>query len=231
MDAPRSRCGVSGLNLVCRAPYTPAASLHDACMPFHSQLQDFEKHAGGQHQAGWVHGLAGYVRGEGCGRVHRHAPMSCPCPCLVLCVIRAQWMAHWGLCWLLQGSFYGFCGPLPSTSAMCMRPNCSTPLHPPPPPPPSFAIWWGGGARPTEWGSVCGGRPGQRVEEWGTWASRTRKRGGAGRGRPVDGGMWTAKTVKRPPQQPAQPPIRQLLGAADAQTAHPATSSTAPAHQ
>ena len=31
--------------------------------------------------------------------------------------------------------------------------------------------------------------------------------------------------------QPAQPPIRQLLGAADAQTAHPATFSTAPAHQ
>ena len=32
-------------------------------------------------------------------------------------------------------------------------------------------------------------------------------------------------------QQPAQPPIRQLLGAADAQTAHPATSITAQAHQ
>ena len=37
--------------------------------------------------------------------------------------------------------------------------------------------------------------------------------------------------VKRPRQQPAQPPIRQLLGAADAQAAHPATFSTAPAHQ
>ena len=43
--------------------------------------------------------------------------------------------------------------------------------------------------------------------------------------------MWTANTVKRPPQQPAQPPVRQLLGAADAHTAHPATFSTAPAHQ
>ena len=43
--------------------------------------------------------------------------------------------------------------------------------------------------------------------------------------------VWTAKTVKRPRQQPAQLPIRQLLSAADAQTAHPATSSTAPAHQ
>ena len=53
----------------------------------------------------------------------------------------------------------------------------------------------------------------------------------AGYGRPVDRGVWTAKTVKRPRQQPAQPPIHQLLGAADAQTAHPATSSTAPAHQ
>ena len=76
----------------------------------------------------------------------------------------------------------------------------------------------------------CGGRPGQRVEEQGTWASRTRKRSKAGGGRPADGGVGTAKTVKRPPQQPTQPPIRQLLGAADVQTAHPATSSTAPAH-
>ena len=53
----------------------------------------------------------------------------------------------------------------------------------------------------------------------------------AGYGRPVDRGVWTAKTVKRPRQQPAQPPIRQLLGAANTQTAHPATFSTAPAHQ
>ena len=81
--------------------------------------------------------------------------------------------------------------------------------------------------RPTELGTVGGGRPGQRVEEQGTWASRTRKRSEAGYGRPVDRGAWTAQTVKRPPQ----PPIRQLLGAADVQTAHPATSSTAPAHQ
>ena len=60
-------------------------------------------------------------------------------------------------------------------------------------------------ARPTEWGSVRGGRPGQRVEEQGTWASRTRKHSQAGCGRPEDGGVGTAKTVKRPPQQPAQP--------------------------
>ena len=45
------------------------------------------------------------------------------------------------------------------------------------------------------------------------------------------GGGGAAKTVKRPRQQPAQPPIRQLLGAADTQTAHPATFSTGPAHQ
>ena len=34
-------------------------------------------------------------------------------------------------------------------------------------------------ARPTEWGSVCGGRLGQRVEEQGTWASRTEKQQGS----------------------------------------------------
>ena len=69
------------------------------------------------------------------------------------------------------------------------------------------------------------------VEEQDTWASRTRKHREAGYGRPVDRGVWAAKTVKRPQQQPAQPPVRQLLGAADAQTVHPATSRTAPAHQ
>ena len=50
-----------------------------------------------------------------------------------------------------------------------------------------------------------GGRLGQRVEEQGTWASRTRKHSEAGYGRPVDRGAWTAKTVKGPRQQPAQP--------------------------
>ena len=63
-----------------------------------------------------------------------------------------------------------------------------------------------GHAQPAEWGSVCGGRPGQRAEKQGTWASRTPKRSQAGCGRPEDGGVWAAKTVKRPPQQPAQPP-------------------------
>ena len=50
-----------------------------------------------------------------------------------------------------------------------------------------------------------GGRPGQRMEEQGTWASRTQTHSEAGYGRPVDRGAWTAKTVKRPQQQPAQP--------------------------
>ena len=55
--------------------------------------------------------------------------------------------------------------------------------------------------RPTE----CGGWQRQHVEEQGTWASHTQKHREAGCGRPEDGGVWTARTVKRPPQQPAQP--------------------------
>ena len=50
-----------------------------------------------------------------------------------------------------------------------------------------------------------GGRPGQRVEQQGTWASHTQKHSEAGYGQPVDRGTWTAKTVKRPGQQPAHP--------------------------
>ena len=48
-----------------------------------------------------------------------------------------------------------------------------------------------------------GAWPGQRVEEQGTWAAQ--KHSEAGDGRPVDRGAWTAKTVKRPRQQPAHP--------------------------
>ena len=40
------------------------------------------------------------------------------------------------------------------------------------------------------------------MEEQGTWAPRTQKHSEAGYGRPVDGGVGTAKTVKRPLQQP-----------------------------
>ena len=47
------------------------------------------------------------------------------------------------------------------------------------------------------------GGPRQRVEEQGTWAAQ--KHSEAGYGRPVDRGVWTAKTVKRPRQQPAHP--------------------------
>ena len=58
--------------------------------------------------------------------------------------------------------------------------------------------------RPTVRGKrAYGGRPGQRVEEQGTWAAQ--KHSEAGDGRPVDRGVWTAKTVKRPRQQPAHP--------------------------
>ena len=45
------------------------------------------------------------------------------------------------------------------------------------------------------WGGGGGGQ--------GTWAAQ--KHSEAGYGRPVDGGVWTAKTVKRPPPHPAQP--------------------------
>ena len=48
-----------------------------------------------------------------------------------------------------------------------------------------------------------GGQPGQRMEEQGTWASCTQKHSEAGYRRPVDRGVWTAKTVKQPRQQPA----------------------------
>ena len=44
---------------------------------------------------------------------------------------------------------------------------------------------------------------GRGKEEQGTWASQ--KHSEAGYGRPVDRGVWTAKTVKRPRQQPAHP--------------------------
>ena len=60
--------------------------------------------------------------------------------------------------------------------------------------------------RPAVRGKGTYGRwSGQRVEEQGTWASRTRKHSEAGYGGPVDRGAWTAKSVKRRWQQPAQP--------------------------
>ena len=50
-----------------------------------------------------------------------------------------------------------------------------------------------------------GGRPGQRVEEQGTWAVCTQKHSEASYGWPVGRGAWTAKAVKRTRQQPAHP--------------------------
>ena len=65
------------------------------------------------------------------------------------------------------------------------------PEHPPYAPPTTTAIE----------NSGVGGGGG--VEEQGTWAAQ--KHSEAGYGQPVDRGVWTAKTVKRPRQQPAHP--------------------------
>ena len=64
-----------------------------------------------------------------------------------------------------------------------------------------------------------------------TWASRTQKHSEAGYGRPVDRGAWTAKNSQTTPPTTSTSSIRQLLGAADTQTAHHATFSTALTHQ
>ena len=63
-----------------------------------------------------------------------------------------------------------------------------------------WAPWRGGGGGGTSARATAGARA-----ELGTWASRTRKHGEAGCGWPEDGRVWTAKTLKRPPQQPAHP--------------------------
>ena len=69
------------------------------------------------------------------------------------------------------------------------------------------------------------------MEEQGTWASRTQNHSEAGYGWPVDRGAWTVKNSQTTPATTSTSSIRQLLGAADAQTAHHATFSTAPTHQ
>ena len=53
------------------------------------------------------------------------------------------------------------------------------------------------------------------------------ERGEACGGRPECGGEWAAKTVKRPPHQPAQPPVRQPLGPANAETTPAGTQAAA----
>ena len=73
-------------------------------------------------------------------------------------------------------------------------------------------------------GRTYGGRPGQRVEEQGTWAAQR---------------LWTAcgqrcvdsKNSQTTPATTSTSSIRQLLGAADTQTAHHVTFSTVPTHQ
>ena len=83
------------------------------------------------------------------------------------------------------------------------------------------------GGRPAVRGKrTYGGRPGQRVEEQGTWASHTQNHSEAGYGRRVD-----SKNRQTTPATTSTSSIRQPLGAADAQTAHHATFSTAPTHQ
>ena len=84
-------------------------------------------------------------------------------------------------------------------------------------------VWPPGGSR-AQW-ATAGAH-----EEQGTWGSRTRKHREAGCG-PEDGGVWTAKNSQTTPATTSTSSIRQLLGPADAQTAHHTTSSTAPAHQ
>ena len=84
--------------------------------------------------------------------------------------------------------------------------------------------------RPTVRGErTYGGWPGQRVEEQGTWAAQ--KHSEAGYGRPVDRGVWTAKTVKRPRQQPAHPQYANYWAPLTRKRHSHATSSTAPTHQ
>ena len=84
--------------------------------------------------------------------------------------------------------------------------------------------------RPTVRGKrTYGGRPGQRVEEQGTWASRTQKHSEAGHRRPVDRGAWTAKTVKRPRQQPAHPQYANYW-APLTRKRHPLPHSAQPQH-
>ena len=70
---------------------------------------------------------------------------------------------------------------------------------------PTRKRWGDLASRTWQRGEAGGGRPGQHAEGWSTWASRTRKCGETWSGRPGRGGEWAANTVKRPPQQPAQP--------------------------
>ena len=89
--------------------------------------------------------------------------------------------------------------PPPGTpgTALPGAPPRTPPSKPPPPPPRGLrpTVSWGGSWRPEP-----RGRPPPPP-----WASRIQKHSEAGYGWLVDRGAWTAKTVKRTRQQPAQP--------------------------
>ena len=111
------------------------------------------------------------------------------------------------------------------------------PSRPPPPPPPPLLIHpWGGVTPPPFPMHRCppprGCPDAHALAGGGSVVARVRWRlakccggwwGGGGAARHVVDdlnaeGEWAATTVKRPPQQPAQPPVPQLLGLADAAT-------------
>ena len=94
--------------------------------------------------------------------------------------------------------------------------------------------------------TIAGAHWGQtsREGEKDIWWTAGTARGGTGHlglthTEPQRGRLWTAcgqrcvdsKNSQTTPATTSTSSIRQLLGAADAQMAHPATSSTAPAHQ
>ena len=86
----------------------------------------------------------------------------------------------------------------------------------------------GGGQR----GSVAGRHTvdHQDAERQGVgqcWAGRARKRGEACGGRPKCGGVRAAETVTRPLHEPAQPPVYQPLGSANAETTPAGTRAAA----
>ena len=84
--------------------------------------------------------------------------------------------------------------------------------------------------RPTVRGKrTYGGRPGQGVEEQGTWAAQ--KHSEAGYGTACGQRCVDSKNSQTTPATTSTSSIRQLLGAADTQTAHHATFSAAPTHQ
>ena len=69
--------------------------------------------------------------------------------------------------------------------------------------------------------------PGPREETATRRATCPRKHSEAGGARPKCRGEWAANTEKRPLQQPAQPPVRQLLRSVIAKTAPPGTQAAA----